>query len=173
MSRIRNEKIGFIFQSFNLIPDLDIFDNIDVPLRYRRLGAAERRARIEKAADQVGLSSRLRHLPSQLSGGQQQRAAIARALAMQPRVMLFDEPTSSLDPELVGEVLKVMRELAQEGRTMIVVTHEMAFARDVSDRVVFMSAGVVSKSGPPAEMFAQGHEGEPWGDFIRHARQQI
>src|SRR5688572_29572339 len=123
MSRIRNEKIGFIFQSFNLIPDLDIFDNIDVPLRYRRLGAAERRARIEKAADQVGLSSRLRHLPSQLSGGQQQRAAIARVLAGEPRMILADEPTGNLDTAMARDVMELLETINGSGTTIIMVTH--------------------------------------------------
>jgi putative ABC transport system ATP-binding protein len=123
MSRIRNEKIGFIFQSFNLIPDLDIFDNIDVPLRYRRLGAAERRARIEKAADQVGLSSRLRHLPSQLSGGQQQRAAIARVLAGEPKLILADEPTGNLDTAMARDVMELLERINGSGTTIIMVTH--------------------------------------------------
>src|SRR5687767_3184996 len=123
MSRIRNEKIGFIFQSFNLIPDLDIFDNIDVPLRYRRLGAAERKARIEKAADQVGLSSRLRHLPSQLSGGQQQRAAIARVLAGDPKLILADEPTGNLDSTMAREIMDILEDINSRGTTLVVVTH--------------------------------------------------
>jgi putative ABC transport system ATP-binding protein len=123
MSRIRNEKIGFIFQSFNLIPDLDIFDNIDVPLRYRRIGAAERKARIEKAADQVGLSSRLRHLPSQLSGGQQQRAAIARVLAGDPKLILADEPTGNLDTAMARDVMELLESINASGTTIIMVTH--------------------------------------------------
>jgi putative ABC transport system ATP-binding protein len=123
MSRIRNEKIGFVFQSFNLIPDLDIFDNIDVPLRYRRLGAAERKARIEKAADQVGLSSRLRHLPSQLSGGQQQRAAIARVLAGDPALILADEPTGNLDTAMARDVMELLERINDAGTTIIMVTH--------------------------------------------------
>jgi putative ABC transport system ATP-binding protein len=123
MSRIRNEKIGFIFQSFNLIPDLDIYDNIDVPLRYRRIGAAERRARIERAADQVGLSSRLRHLPSQLSGGQQQRAAIARVLAGDPKLILADEPTGNLDTAMARDVMELLERINDSGTTIIMVTH--------------------------------------------------
>jgi putative ABC transport system ATP-binding protein len=123
MSRIRNEKIGFIFQSFNLIPDLDVYDNIDVPLRYRRLGAAERKARIEKAADQVGLASRLRHLPSQLSGGQQQRAAIARVLAGDPKLILADEPTGNLDTAMARDVMELLERINESGTTIIMVTH--------------------------------------------------
>jgi putative ABC transport system ATP-binding protein len=154
MSRIRNEKIGFIFQSFNLIPDLDVFDNVDVPLRYRRLPAKERRERIERAIAQVGLTSRLRHLPSQLSGGQQQRVAIARALAMRPNVLLCDEITSALDPELVNEVLRVVEQLAKDGMTLILVTHEMRFARDVGTKLIFMHQGKVHEEGPPKQLFA-------------------
>jgi putative ABC transport system ATP-binding protein len=123
MSRIRNEKIGFIFQSFNLIPDLDVFDNIDVPLRYRRLSARERKARIERAASQVGLSSRLRHLPSQLSGGQQQRVAIARVLAGDPKLILADEPTGNLDSTMAREIMDILEEINGQGTTLIMVTH--------------------------------------------------
>ena len=152
-SRLRNQKIGFICQSFNLIPDLNLFDNVDVPLRYRGMPAAERKQRIEDALGRVGLGSRMKHFPSELSGGQQQRAAIARALAMRPKAMLFDEATSSLDPELTDEVLGVMRELAADGTTMIVVTHEMGFAREVSDRVIFLHQGMIEEEGSPAEIF--------------------
>ena len=123
MSRIRNEKIGFIFQSFNLIPDLDVFDNIDVPLRYRRLSGKDRRERIERAATQVGLSSRLRHLPSQLSGGQQQRVAIARVLAGDPKLILADEPTGTLDSTMAREIMDILEEINGRGTTLIVVTH--------------------------------------------------
>ncbi len=158
MSKIRNQKIGFIFQSFNLIPDLDVFDNIDVPLRYRRLPAAERRERVEKAVRTVGLLSRLHHLPSQLSGGQQQRVAIARALVNRPRLMLFDEVTSALDPELVGEVLALIRELKADGMTMVVATHEMAFAREVADQVCFLDGGRVLEQGLPAQIFGAPQE---------------
>ena len=123
MSRIRNEKIGFIFQSFNLIPDLDVFDNIDVPLRYRRLSGRDRKERIERAAAQVGLSSRLRHLPSQLSGGQQQRVAIARVLAGDPKLILADEPTGNLDSTMAREIMEILEEINGRGTTLIVVTH--------------------------------------------------
>jgi len=123
MSRMRNEKIGFVFQSFNLIPDLDVYDNIDVPLRYRRLGARDRKVRIEKAAELVGLSSRLRHLPSQLSGGQQQRVAIARVLAGDPRLILADEPTGNLDTMMAREVMDLLEKINSEGTTVVMVTH--------------------------------------------------
>jgi putative ABC transport system ATP-binding protein len=123
MSRIRNEKIGFIFQSFNLIPDLDVFDNIDVPLRYRRMSSRERKERIERAATQVGLSSRLRHLPSQLSGGQQQRVAIARVLAGDPKLILADEPTGNLDSTMAREIMDILEDINSQGTTLIMVTH--------------------------------------------------
>ncbi len=123
MSRIRNQKIGFIFQSFNLIPDLDVFDNVDVPLRYRRLPAKERRSRVERAVEQVGLTSRLRHLPSQLSGGQQQRVAIARVLAGDPKLILADEPTGNLDTLMSREVMDLLDRIHAQGTTIIMVTH--------------------------------------------------
>jgi putative ABC transport system ATP-binding protein len=123
MSRVRNEKIGFVFQSFNLIPDLDVFDNIDVPLRYRRLGSRERKERIERAVAQVGLSSRLRHLPSQLSGGQQQRVAIARVLAGDPKLILADEPTGNLDSAMAREIMDILEQVNEAGTTVIMVTH--------------------------------------------------
>jgi putative ABC transport system ATP-binding protein len=123
MSRIRNEKIGFIFQSFNLIPDLDVFDNIDVPLRYRKISGKERKERIERAAAQVGLSSRLHHLPSQLSGGQQQRVAIARVLAGDPKLILADEPTGNLDSTMAREIMDILEDINSRGTTLIVVTH--------------------------------------------------
>lgn len=123
MSRIRNEKIGFIFQSFNLIPDLDVFDNVDVPLRYRGLKAKDRKERIERAVAQVGLSSRLRHLPSQLSGGQQQRVAIARVLAGDPKLILADEPTGNLDSAMAREIMDILDQVNEAGTTIIMVTH--------------------------------------------------
>jgi putative ABC transport system ATP-binding protein len=123
MSRIRNEKIGFIFQSFNLIPDLDVFDNVDVPLRYRGLGARERKERIERAVTQVGLSARLHHLPSQLSGGQQQRVAIARVLAGDPKLILADEPTGNLDSGMAREIMDILEAVNESGTTIIMVTH--------------------------------------------------
>ena len=141
-----------VFQSFNLWSHMTVLENvIEAPVhvqkRPRRPNASPRPRR---CSQKVGIADKRNHYPAHLSGGQQQRAAIARALAMQPKVMLFDEPTSALDPELVGEVLRVMRALAEEGRTMLVVTHEMGFARDVSSRVVFLHQGVVEEEGPPA-----------------------
>ncbi len=123
MSRIRNEKVGFIFQSFNLIPDLDVFDNVDVPLRYRGLSARERKERIERAVGQVGLSSRLHHLPSQLSGGQQQRVAIARVLAGDPKLILADEPTGNLDSAMAREIMEILDDINGRGTSIIMVTH--------------------------------------------------
>ena len=128
-SRVRNEKIGFIFQSFNLIPELDIFDNVDVPLRYRRLKAAERKKRIERVIEVVGLGSRRHHLPSQLSGGQQQRVAIARALAGEPRFLLADEPTGNLDSAMAASVMELLTDINNAGTTIILVTHEATLAR--------------------------------------------
>ena len=152
--------IGMVFQRFNLFPHLTVLDNvIEAPMRVKgetRGTAAERGVAL---LERVGLADKRGSYPSRLSGGQQQRVAIARALAMQPKLMLFDEPTSALDPELVDEVLGVMRGLADDGMTMIVVTHEMAFARDAGDRVVFMDGGVVVEQGPPVEVFARpAHE---------------
>jgi len=142
-SRIRNEKIGFIFQSFNLIPDLNVFDNVDVPLRYRRMSGADRKARIERAIETVGLTSRMRHLPSQLSGGQQQRVAIARALAGEPRFLLADEPTGNLDSEMAGEILNLLEQINGEGTTIIMVTHDPDLA-DRARRNVHIMDGKVS-----------------------------
>ena len=128
LSEIRNQKIGFVFQSFNLIPDLPIFDNVDVPLRYRGLGAKERRTRIERALATVGLTSRLKHLPTQLSGGQQQRVAIARALAGEPRILLADEPTGNLDSIMARQVMDLLHEINSKGTTIIMVTHDPELA---------------------------------------------
>jgi polar amino acid transport system ATP-binding protein len=147
--------IGMVFQSFNLFPHLTVLENIiEAPLRVKRQAKAEVVERARSLLQRVGLLAKADVYPARLSGGQQQRVAIARALAMQPKLMLFDEPTSALDPELVDEVLSVMRGLAQEGMTMIVVTHEMSFARDVGHRVVFMDGGVVVEAGPPDEVLA-------------------
>lgn len=128
-SKLRNEKIGFIFQSFNLIPDLNLFDNVDVPLRYRGFNAKERKQRIENALERVGLSARLKHLPSQLSGGQQQRVAIARALAGEPRFLLADEPTGNLDSLMARQVMQLLEEINKQGTTIIMVTHDQELAR--------------------------------------------
>jgi putative ABC transport system ATP-binding protein len=128
-SRMRNEKIGFIFQGFNLIPDLNLFDNVDVPLRYRGFNAKERKRRILENLDRVGLASRIKHLPSQLSGGQQQRVAIARALATDPRFLLADEPTGNLDSEMAQGVMSLLEEINQQGTTIIMVTHDATLAK--------------------------------------------
>ena len=128
-SRMRNEKIGFIFQGFNLIPDLNLFDNVDVPLRYRGFNSKERKRRILENLDRVGLASRMKHLPSQLSGGQQQRVAIARALATDPRFLLADEPTGNLDSEMAQGVMSLLEEINQQGTTIIMVTHDAALAK--------------------------------------------
>ncbi len=127
-SQLRNEKIGFIFQSFNLIPDLDLFDNIDVPLRYRRLGRADRKKRIEGALERVGLASRMRHFPAELSGGQQQRVAIARAIAGDPKLLLADEPTGNLDSQMAREVMQLLEELNAQGTVVVIVTHDPEIA---------------------------------------------
>src|SRR2546427_3490501 len=152
---IRSE-LGMVFQNFNLFPHMTVIENIIVaPRLVRKMPKDQAIALGEKLLAKVGLAEKRDAYPNRLSGGQKQRVAIARALAMQPRALLFDEPTSSLDPELVGEVLKVMRDLAYEGSTMVVVTHEMQFARDVSDRVVFISDGVIVEQGDPEEIFKQ------------------
>jgi putative ABC transport system ATP-binding protein len=142
MSKIRNEKIGFVFQSFNLIPDLDVFDNIDVPLRYRGVGARERKRAIEMAVERVGLSARLKHLPSQLSGGQQQRVAIARALVGKPRLILADEPTGNLDSQMAAEILDLLQQINDEGATIVMVTHDPSIA-DQASRLIHIRDGKV------------------------------
>jgi len=152
-SRVRNEKIGFIFQSFNLIPELDVFDNVDVPLRYRGFDAAERRGRIERSIEMVGLASRLHHLPAQLSGGQQQRVAIARALAGEPRFLLADEPTGNLDSHMADNVLDLLGEINEAGTTIIMVTHELSLA-DRAKRNIFVRDGQVSDSAPEVHLAA-------------------
>jgi putative ABC transport system ATP-binding protein len=146
-SRVRNEKIGFIFQSFNLIPELDIFDNVDVPLRYRGLKAADRKRRIERVVETVGLASRLHHLPSQLSGGQQQRVAIARALAGEPRFLLADEPTGNLDSAMAESVMELLTEINRAGTTIIMVTHEATLARRAGRNISVKDGRVNSSQG--------------------------
>ncbi len=159
MARARAE-IGFVFQRFNLFPHLSALDNVTLaPKRVRKLAAAEAREIGTEMLRKVGLGHKIEEFPERLSGGQQQRVAIARVLAMQPKLILFDEPTSALDPELVGEVLAVMRKLAEEGRTMIIVTHEVQFAGDVSDRVIFMDHGQIVEEGPPQDVLRRpAHE---------------
>jgi polar amino acid transport system ATP-binding protein len=151
----KRAEIGMVFQRFNLFPHMTALENIiEAPCQVRRVSKDAARERARKLLDQVGLAEKTDVYPAQLSGGQQQRVAIARALAMDPKLMLFDEPTSALDPELVGDVLEAMKQLARDGMTMIVVTHEMGFAREVGDQVVFMDQGVVVEKGVPTEVFA-------------------
>jgi polar amino acid transport system ATP-binding protein len=153
VARKRTE-IGMVFQRFNLFPHMTALENvIEAPIRVKGTPKAMATATARELLDRVGLGDKVGTYPSQLSGGQQQRVAIARALAMEPKLMLFDEPTSALDPELVGDVLNVMRGLARDGMTMVVVTHEIGFAREAGDTVVFMDDGVVVESGPPSEVF--------------------
>ena len=153
VNRIRT-KLGMVFQSFNLWAHLTVLENVvEAPIHVQNVSRREAEEKAKYLLNKVGMGERLDYYPAQISGGQQQRAAIARALAMEPEVMLFDEPTSALDPELVGEVLKVMQDLAEEGRTMLVVTHEMGFARDVASEVVFLHQGVVEERGKPSDVF--------------------
>ena len=152
-SKVRNEKIGFIFQSFNLIPELNIFDNVDVPLRYRGFKAAERKKRIEDSLELVGLASRLQHMPAQLSGGQQQRVAIARALAGEPRFLLADEPTGNLDSNMADSVLDLLAEINSTGTTIIMVTHEMTLATRAR-RNIFVRDGSVSDAPADSHLAA-------------------
>lgn len=149
------QKIGMVFQSYELFPHLTVLDNITLsPVKVQKRKKDEVKAEAMELLQRVGLADKASSYPRQLSGGQKQRVAIARALAMEPEVLLFDEPTSALDPQMVGEVLEVMRKLAKEGLTMIIVTHEMAFARDVSTHVVYMANGVIVEEGTPADIFA-------------------
>ncbi|ATY85927.1 peptide ABC transporter ATP-binding protein [Kyrpidia spormannii] len=153
INAVRRE-VGMVFQRFNLFPHMTALENIILaPMKVRKVPREEAMDQARALLAKVGLSDKADAYPEQLSGGQQQRVAIARALAMKPKVMLFDEPTSALDPEMVGEVLAVMKDLAKEGMTMIVVTHEMGFAREVSDRVLFMDEGIIMEEGDPAQLF--------------------
>ena len=151
---LHRRKMGMVFQLFNLFPHMSVLDNITLaPIKLRGLTKEEAENRAMELLKRVGLTDKAQVFPSKLSGGQKQRIAIVRALAMQPDVMLFDEPTSALDPEMVGEVLEVMRDLASEGMTMIVVTHEMRFAREVGKRILFMDGGIIAEEGPPEKIF--------------------
>ena len=150
----QRRKMGMVFQQFNLFPHMSILKNLTVsPMMLKKTPQAEAEAKAMQLLERVGLADRAKDYPAQLSGGQKQRVAIVRALAMEPDVMLFDEPTSALDPEMVGEVLDVMRELAESGMTMVVVTHEMGFAREVGNRVLFMDEGIIREENAPAELF--------------------
>ncbi len=163
--------IGMAFQSFNLFPHMTVLRNVMVaPVRIKRVPRDEAQAAARALLDRVGLADKLDAYPRQLSGGQQQRVAIARALAMEPKAMLFDEVTSALDPELVGEVLAVLRQLAVGGMTMVIVTHEMQFARDVADRIVFMAGGTIVEQGPPQQIFNDPHS-DRLKAFLRRYRE--
>ena len=162
-------KLGMVFQSFNLWTHMTVQENVTEALtQVLMMSKAEAKERAEATLNRVGMYDRRGYYPAHISGGQQQRAAIARALAMQPEVMLFDEPTSALDPELVGEVLRVMRDLAEEGRTMIVVTHEVGFARDVSNKVIFLHEGQIESQGSPQQLFGET-ESERFRQFLARA----
>ena len=164
----RRASIGMVFQRFNLFPHLTAVENIiEAPVGVRRTGKKEARERARALLERVGLADRADHYPAELSGGQQQRVAIARALAMDPKLMLFDEPTSALDPELVGEVLAVIRDLAESGMTMVVVTHEVGFARDCADTAVFVDRGEIVESGPPDTVLTTPSN-ERTAAFLRH-----
>jgi ABC-type polar amino acid transport system ATPase subunit len=166
LAKVRAE-VGMVFQSFNLFPHMTVLRNVMLaPMRVRKASPEEAERKARELLARVGISEQAEKFPGQLSGGQQQRVAIARALAMEPGVLLFDEPTSSLDPEMVGEVLDVMRKLAGTGVTMIIVTHEMGFARQVADRVIFMDAGRLVEAGTPAEIFDNPRE-ERTRSFLR------
>ena len=151
--------MGMVFQHFNLFPNMDVLGNITLaPMKAKGLSLSEAKKTAERLLDKIGLSDKINAFPSQLSGGQKQRVAIARALAMEPELMLFDEPTSALDPEMVKEVLLVIKELVSEGMTTVIVTHEMNFAKDISSRVIFMDQGLIVEEGSPEEIFTQPKE---------------
>ena len=156
---LRNRKIGFVFQNYNLLPKTTAVENVELPLMYNpTYKAAQRREKAVNALIAVGLGDRLMHKSNQMSGGQMQRVAIARALALNPKILFFDEPTSALDPELTGEVLKVIKSLADLHIAMVIVTHEMAFAKDISHRVIFMADGLIVEEGAPEKVFASDNE---------------
>ena len=161
----RRRKIGFVFQAYNLVPVLNVYENIVLPIELD--GGKVNKDFVQQIVQTLGLDDRLDALPNQLSGGQQQRVAIARALALHPDILCFDEPTSALDPELTGEVLRVLRELADRKTTMIIVTHEMHFARDVADRILFMDGGVVVEEGPAKQLIDHPRE-QRTKQFLAH-----
>jgi ABC-type polar amino acid transport system ATPase subunit len=170
LSALRSQ-IGFVFQQFHLFPHMTVLDNITLaPVKVKGIAAEQARQTAQELLVRVGIAEKADQYPADLSGGQQQRVAIARALAMDPQLMLFDEPTSALDPEMIREVLDVMRDLARDGMTMLVVTHEMGFAREVCDRLVFIDGGLIVEEGPPAEFFAnaQSERAREFVDKIIH-----
>ena len=167
LAHIRNKQIGFIFQGFNLIPALNAWENVELPLIYQGVPASKRADRVEAALERVGLAERAGHKPTEMSGGQQQRVAIARALAVKPKMMLFDEPTSALDPELRHEVLKVMQDLAEEGMTMVIVTHEIGFAEKVASRLIFIDKGRIAEDGNPQALIANPPS-QRLQEFLQH-----
>jgi ABC-type polar amino acid transport system ATPase subunit len=166
------QEIGFVFQRFNLFPHLTALDNVTIaPRKVLSLSREDAEARGREMLAKVGLSHKINEYPERLSGGQQQRVAIARVLAMQPKLMLFDEATSALDPELIGEVLRVMRQLAEEGRTMVIVTHEIQFAAEVSDHVIFMDGGKIVEAGPPRQVIANPQHPRT-REFLKHIQER-
>lgn len=167
LAAFRQQHLGFIFQSYNLLPTMTAAENVALPLMFKGVDKKTRLARARRELKAMGLLGRANHLPTEMSGGQQQRVGIARALAMDPKAILFDEPTSALDPELVGEVLAVMTQLAREGMTMVVVTHEIGFAREVADHVIFMDGGVIVEEGTPEEVVVNPRE-ERTRAFLKH-----
>ena len=158
LAEFRQKHLGFVFQSYNLLPNLNAIENVAMPLMFRGVPKRKRETIARAMLKRVGLGKRMNHYPTQMSGGQQQRVAIARALALKPKILFFDEPTSALDPELTGEVLKVIKSLADLHIAMVIVTHEMAFARDISHRVIFMAGGVIVEEGAPEKVFASDNE---------------
>lgn len=166
-TRLRKGVIGFVFQSFNLIDELNVFENVELPLTYLGIKASERKERVLEILKRMNLSHRAKHFPQQLSGGQQQRVAIARALAVKPKMMLFDEPTSALDPELRHEVLKVMQDLAEEGMTMVIVTHEIGFAEKVASRLIFIDKGRIAEDGNPQALI-ENPPSQRLQEFLQH-----
>ena len=157
-TRVRKGKLGFVFQSFNLIDELNVYENVELPLTYLGVKAGERKRMVEDILKRMNISHRAKHFPQQLSGGQQQRVSIARALALDPEILFFDEPTSALDPELTAEVLRVIKDLAAQNMTMVIVTHAMQFARDVADRVIFMDGGRIVEEGPAEQVIDHPRE---------------
>ena len=153
LTALRKGNLGFIFQSFNLIDELTVYENVELPLVYLGMKTLQRKERVNKVLEKVNLLHRANHYPQQLSGGQQQRVAIARALALDPDILCFDEPTSALDPELTGEVLRVIKSLKEQDRTMLIVTHEMEFAKNVADKIMFIADGLIEEYGTPEQVF--------------------